>query len=194
MHEGDISAKVEIDTMETSNVYALGALAELKGELTIVNGKTYVSKVVDSMAVIGSSENVKAALFVFSQIHSWDTLSVTGGDDLASLVASSLKEYGIKAPAPFMVIGKPTAIDYHIVNLDPKSKDPSDHKKGAFVDTIKNRQLTLLGFYADDAQGVYTHHSSKTHVHFVEESSSLTGHVDDVMLGNNEFKLLIPKL
>lgn len=194
MHEGDISAMVEIDTMETSNLYALGALAELKGELTIIKGQTYVSKVVDSMAVIGSTENVKAALFVFSQIQSWDTLSVTGGDDLELLISSSLKEHGIMAPTPFMVIGKPTSVDYHIVNLDPKSKDSSNHKKGAFVDAIKNRQLTLLGFYADDAQGVYTHHDSKIHVHFVEESSSLTGHVDDVVLGNNEFKLLIPAL
>lgn len=193
MHKGDISTKVKIDTLDQVNLYGLGAVAQMQGEITVINGRTFVSKVDDSLAIQGSSENVKAALFVLSQIDQWDTLKVEGGDDLELLIASTLKERSTVIPTPFMVIGEPQMVSYHIINLDPNSKDKSDHKAGAFTDTIKNRALTLLGFYADDAQGIYTHHDSGMHVHFMEESSFLTGHVDDVVLGNNEFKLLIPK-
>ncbi len=192
-HEGDISGKVKIDTLDNVNLYGLGALAQMKGEITVVNGQIYVSKVVDSVAVIGSSENVNAALFVFSQIDKWDTLTIEGDDDLELLVSSTLKERGALTPTPFIVIGEPELVNYHIINLDPMSEDKSDHKAGSFTDTVENRAVTLLGFYADDAQGVYTHHDSKIHVHYVDGSSLLNGHVDEVKLGNNEFKLLIPK-
>lgn len=192
-HEGDISAKVKLDTVDHTNLYGIGALAKMKGEITVVNGQVYVSKVMDSTAVIGSSENVNASLFVFGHIDQWDTLTVTGGDDLELLIASTLKERKIDNPTPFMVIGKLEMLEYHIINLDSKSTDFSDHKAGAFTDTFKNRQVMILGFYANDAQGVYTHHDSKIHAHFVDPSSSLNGHVDDVILGNHNFKLLIPK-
>ena len=193
MHENDISGKVKIDSLDNVNLYGLGALAQMKGEITVVNGQIYVSKVVDSMAVLGSSENVNAALFVFSQVDKWDTLTIKGDADLELLIGNTLTERGSSTPTPFMVIGKPELVNYHIINLDPMSEDKSDHKAGAFTDSIENGALTLLGFYANDAQGVYTHHDSKIHVHFVDGGSLLNGHVDEVKLGNNEFKLLIPK-
>ncbi|MTI41429.1 acetolactate decarboxylase [Fulvivirga lutimaris] len=192
-HEGDVSGKVELDTLVKTHLYGLGALAGIKGEITLIDGQTYVSKVIDSTAVLGSTTNVEAALFVFSYVHEWDTVSVEGGDDLELLISANLEERNDFAPTPFMIIGRPDMVDYHIVNLDPKSENKADHKAGSFTDTIEKRQLTLVGFYANDAQGVYTHHDSNIHVHFVEESSSLTGHVDDVVLGEGEFKLLIPK-
>lgn len=193
MHQGDISGKVKIDTLNKTNLYGLGALANMNGEITLIDGKPYISKVIDSVAVIGSDKNVEAALLVFSHIDQWDTLTVEGGDDLELLISATLKERNTSVSTPFMILGRPDMVDYHILNHDPKSDNTADHKAGSFTGTIEKRLLTLIGFYADDAQGVYTHHDSKLHVHFVEASSSLTGHVDDVVLGNDDVKLLIPK-
>ena len=66
MHQGKYEARVAIDTLDKTNLYAVGALETLSGELTIINGEVFATKVQDDSIHLISDEEAKATLFVYA--------------------------------------------------------------------------------------------------------------------------------
>ena len=76
MRKGDISAKADLSELkELKNIYALGAIENLKGEIQIYNGKPFNTFVVDNMLVFDNSFDKKATLLVYASIEKWKTES-----------------------------------------------------------------------------------------------------------------------
>lgn len=193
-HEGNISAKILLDTLETKNLYGLGAVDSLRGEITVINGKVYASQLLDTVTVANRDAKVSAALLAYTYIAKWDTVEISRDEELEYLVERISDERNLPNSFPFIVYGQPQMLEYHIVNFDTKKGSFKDHKEGALNDHLSNVPVTILGFYSTEAAGVYIHHDSKTHLHFVNEKTALTGHVDNLIMGLKGYKLLIPKL
>ena len=192
MHQGKLAATIGLDTLDMQNMYGLGALDSLKGEVMVLNGVPFKSAVVDStVTMIQSSSG--ASLFVYSQVKMWDTLSVDSFDDISELVRSKIEERNQTEPTPFILLGSPAQINYHVINFDPEVSDISNHKEGAFNGAFTNEPVILLGFYATNAKGQYTHHDSNVHMHVIDEAKTMMGHVDDLLPGTGNFKLLLPR-
>lgn len=193
MHQGKYEARVAIDTLDKTNLYAVGALETLSGELTIINGEVFATKVQDDSIHLISDEEAKATLFVFAQVMEWDTLTIDSSDDLEQTITEIAESRNYDKPFPFLVKGSPNSTVYHVINFDPVNGDISKHKEGAKYDTLTNETVQLLGFYAANAKGVYTHHTTNMHVHLVNETGTKSGHLEEVDLTNQSFHLLIPK-
>jgi acetolactate decarboxylase len=58
--------------------------------------------------------------------------------------------------------------------------------------TDKNRIGKILGFYSIKHHAIFTHHSTNSHMHYLDGKSGLSGHVDDLVLGENVI-LRLPK-
>ncbi len=192
-HEGDFSAQISLDTLAMEHLFALGAVENLKGEITVLDGSIYVSEVADSMVVNVKKVAVPATLLAYSYISDWETISINIETTLEAAIEKVVKEKNIAQPLPFKIAMTPYRVNYHIINFDSRNGDRANHKSGALNDVLSKRRVTLLGFYATDARGIYTHHDSNVHLHFVEESTGLTGHVDELDLGTDQVKLMIPK-
>jgi acetolactate decarboxylase len=192
MHQGKIGATIQLDTLNATNLYGLGALDSLKGEVMVLNEQSFVSTVKNDSLLMSQSISIKASLFVYSYVSTWDTLNIYSFDDMATLVMAQIKERNQQEPLPFILIGSPALVKYHVINFDPEVSDISNHKEGAYIGELDNEPITLLGFYATAAQGIYTHHDSNVHMHMMNETNSVMGHVDTLESGNEMIYLLLP--
>lgn len=189
MHQGKFQARISLDTLMKTNIYGLGAMDSLSGELLILNGNVLQSFVqLDSLIVLNDA-NASATLLVYANVATWDTLNLSSTTDLEFELE---KVRDLSIPFPFMLIGKPL-IDYHVINFDSENGDFSKHKDGAFKGSLENEEVTILGFYSTNAKGIYTHHDSNMHLHVINDDQSVMGHVDAISLAGGAHKLLIPR-
>ncbi|MBC7921791.1 MAG: alpha-acetolactate decarboxylase, partial [Ferruginibacter sp.] len=92
---------------------------------------------------------------------------------------------------PFLVKGSASA-RFHIVNkTDHQLHTPESHRHSQ-VHFKADQPLTLLGFYSEQAQGIFTHHDSHLHVHLTTDDNQRSGHVEAVELKPG-MRLLLPK-
>jgi len=192
MHQGKFQARVKLDTLAQKGIYGLGAADSLGGEVMIVDGVVYESIVQDTTAIVNENANAEATLLVYAKVHKWDTLLVNNLDtDLEAFIARKAESHKLIAPFPFIVSGRPR-VKYHVINFDAKNGDIKNHKGGAYYDEINNEVSIVLGFYATDAKGIYTHHDSDVHMHVLNKNKTVMGHVEAIDFDGDNFQLLLP--
>jgi acetolactate decarboxylase len=200
---GNIKATTALSTLkDTPNLYALGALEDLQGEIQIFNGEVSVTSVNDGTIHNSNSYDHKAALLVYASVKDWIEVripdSATTANNFEIFVRSVATSEGIPTdkPFPFLVEGQVKSIDYHIINWDftDTVHTHEKHQQSGVKDQLIDNRVSMLGFYSEVHKGVFTHHSTNMHVHFRTEGdqSQIAGHVDGFLLGN-EMTLKLPK-
>lgn len=189
MHQGMIQSRIDLDTLVNSNLFALGAMDSLSGEVLVLSGEVIKSFAKDDTLVTERDTKTEATLLVYAEVTEWDTLEFASAEN----VESALVDYAEPSRAiPFLLLGQPS-LDYHVINFDAENGDFSTHKEGAFNGSIEDEEVIILGFYSTQAKGIYTHHDSNLHMHVITTNYSTMGHVDKLDLLDRSFKLLIPK-
>ena len=109
---GNIAGTISLDMLkEKENVYALGALEYLTGEIQIFNGEVVNSSVNDSTVVLTSSLNNNASLLVYTSVREWIEVEIpsqfTTKDEVEKFVFDTAIEKGINVenPFPFLLTG-----------------------------------------------------------------------------------------
>jgi acetolactate decarboxylase len=126
MFKGELYSKIDLDTISDKNgLYGLGPQTQLTGELLIVDGKSYVSKVVsDSTMTVQETYKTGAPFFVFGNVKEWKSVkipeTITDMKTLETFVDEQSKE--MKRPFAFKVSGTVSDATIHIQNLPPNSK------------------------------------------------------------------------
>ena len=192
MHQGDLKPRVALDSLKKKGLYAVGALDSLKGEILIENGHTLISTVDNGAVSVRNVNDEFATLLVASKVTSWDTLQIIG-DQLETVIGEKAEKLGLGNPFPLIIRGSFPVLQYHVINFDPATGDLSRHKEGAYHGDLSNQMVTIIGFYSDHHQGIFTHHDSNVHLHVRNEELSQMGHVDRIEPGSESFTLLLPK-
>jgi acetolactate decarboxylase len=202
MHSGDTGAKVQLaDLPSGRGVYALGALADLRGEVFIWDGRVLVSR---GEREDGGAERVRsgdaAALLVLSRVPSWQKLSVPRDLDQAAFerfVLDRARETGVDADRPFAFALRGPVFDLKWHVLSGKAGGAhGTHKMGhaasrAFA--AARSDGLLLGFYSGTAlEGVITHPGEQFHVHWASADLAKSGHVDAYRVAAGAELLLPP--
>jgi len=199
MHKGDISAKASLDTLNPIDLYGLGALEQLKGELIIIDGEPYLSRVLNGKIQIEKTYDARASLLVYSRVRAWEEYkireSINSLGELESLVEEKAIKQGIhiESPFPFRIRGKMDLFKWHVINW-PEGDTVHTHQKhilSGMNGTEENREVTILGFYSRHHQTIFTHHTSQMHLHVLTDDLQLAGHVDALTPGK-KFNLLLP--
>lgn len=195
MHEGRTGAVVEVARATGSEeVVAVGALADLTGEVTVFDGEAWLSYAeADGTArtVRTRTPSDSAALLVVGRLP--DAQWVTLEEDvpftaLADRIAALARERGVDTsrPFPFSVEGPLQDLTWHVVDGRKLQGGPSSHQAHAAAGVQGRRDSThgvLVGFYSTQHHGIFTHHDSDTHVHVVLAGENTSGHVDGVTVG-----------
>ncbi len=192
MHQGQLGAIIKIDSVLEPGVYALGALDSLAGEILILDGDLLVSTVLADSVQTGPIVNVHAALLVYAQVGNWQEFELST-ENWEETVLEYAQEQELEQPFPFMFKGAFPRLDYHVINYDTQKGDLSNHKSGAFKSQLDQTPVTILGFYSQSHQGLFTHHDAFTHMHVRNADGTAMGHVDYLESGNGSFTLLLPK-
>jgi acetolactate decarboxylase len=189
MRKGDLSNRIELDTIsDKQELYGLGPLSYLTGELLINNGKSYVSKVTsDSTMVVERSFDVSAPFFVYANVMEW-TEVVLPSDiktirDLESFIDDRTSDF--KRPFAFKLIGQVASALIHIQNLPEGTKvsSPEEAHQGQTNYTLNNEDAEIIGFFSTEHKGVFTHHNTFLHMHLITADESKMGHLDELEVG-----------
>lgn len=177
-------------------LFGLGPNDSLRGEITIMDGEIYLSKVgADGHPEVNTVDGIRAPFFVLSAVEHWS------GSTLLETIQhpKGLESYLVMAyhmqrePFAFIIEGTIASLTYHIQDLPleiPEGADLHGFKK---TYELEDTEVKILGFYSPGHQGVFTHKDSKIHLHFVSKDKKYSGHVDDFFIGDNEMKLYLPK-
>lgn len=201
MHKGDLSAKANLSVLDTiSNLYALGAIENLKGEIQIFNSEPYNSYVSDDSMAFDRTLQKSATLLVYSKVREWHSITIPGDirtkNDFETFIIRACEGKKIDASQafPFLLDGEFESIDWHVIDWVDGDLDHSHEKhiKSGLYGQLKNTTAQFLGFYSDSHHAIFTHHTTNMHIHMKTHDNKIAGHVDDFRLGQNMI-LKLPK-
>jgi acetolactate decarboxylase len=195
---GDDKGAISLDSLSTlPNLYALGPVAGLNGEITVFNSEPSIATIRDGQPVVEKTFHVEAPLLIYAQVAKWSEVPIPGPvhtvPDLESFVASRAKKAGIDmtAPFPFRVTAHCDQVAMHIVNRQGREvKGHEDHSKIQVKIPLTDADVELIGFWSDRQQMVLTHMGSNTHIHGRTVDGKVSGHVDDLRIHSG--KLFLP--
>lgn len=201
MHEGDISAKADLDNFKsTPHLYALGPLENLQGEILILDGVPYISTVQNAELNIGSAYTHKAALLVYSTVENWLSIKIPKEivtyQELEIFIEKMATENGIDTEIafPFLLEGAAKYIDWHVVrwNVADTEHTHEKHIHSGPHGQISFRDVEVLGFYSKHHHAIFTHHMTNMHMHFRTKDGVVAAHLDDITVGSR-MTLKLPK-
>jgi len=200
--EGKRDGKIVLSALpEGPGLIALGPIAGLTGEITIVDGNVSLARVGSDGLLQTSSERDAAAPFlVWADVSGgWAQsdlpTSVQTIADLEQFVVEQARKAGINGAFPFKVEGAPAKVSIHVLKADPSMPHPAGmdaHKEIQAHFEIAETPVTFAGFYSEEHEGVFTHMGAVSHIHTVTFDRSLSGHVESIEFGGGPFKVFLP--
>lgn len=199
MMNGDLSAHLDIDTLDKVHLYGLGPVAELKGEIMILDGKVFTTAK-DGNKLLNQQDKVsKAALLVYSNVEKWNAVSLSAAinsyAELEKLVETTAKKngYDTKMPFAFKINAVPEKATYHVIDWKKGVEHTMDnHKQFAYAGEMTNSPVTMLGFYSKHHQSIFTHHTTFIHVHLLDDKTKNVGHLDELQI-NGLLTIYLPE-
>jgi len=197
---------------DRDNLFAIGPVEGLDGEITIFNSKPYISKVRGNDYEVDHTLDYGAFFLVWSEQSEWKNVSIPNSvksyPELQKFVKEQAAMHGIEdgKPFPFQITGTPAEVKWHI-NVDRTggktiTKELFAKSKAGYV--VRNEPVDIIGFYSENHPGVFISQyapaikpnsgmKNAIHIHVVSRSSKATGHIDDITLGEG-MTLRLPKL
>ncbi len=191
-HEGRVALS---EIARDEHVYAVGALAGLRGEITIADSVVTVSSVgPDGSIQPHDDPDSEAALLVGQSVPRWQTIAVAedvSHDAFDEWITRSVAEAGLahEAPLVFAIAGEFSGVHLHVINgacpvharIKNLTIDPANEP---YVLDSERVLGTVVGVFAPDAVGKLTHPATSTHSHlvFIDATSGerVTGHLERV--------------
>ncbi len=190
VHGGDVAGKVPLPPFAgRQNLYAVGPVADMDGELTAMAGKIYIARVQDGDVKTSGTLPASASFLVWADVAAWKPPVPLGviaptHAQLEKRIEALAASAGIDTsqPFPFKLEGNLASVDYHVVVPKPSSSSPGGHSDGAKNLSAKNVEAEVIGFFSKHHEGVFTHRGSFAHLHVVERNGH-SGHVDEISAG-----------
>ena len=184
MWKGELKGKIATDSLNTEETYGLGPVEFLKGEILLIEGQSYVSKVVDSIShEVNKVPSVSAPFFVYSSNSNLKVVEFNRDN----YTLKELEEYinlmyiDYDQPLLIRIDGIFENIKVHSVNLPEGKKvsSPDEAHQGLTQYDFKNISGSLIGFFSRHHKAVFTHHDSFFHAHFISDDREVLGHIDE---------------
>jgi hypothetical protein len=185
LREGSTEGRVDLQIAAAPGSIAVGALAGLAGEVTVLDGRVLVAipAGTDGVEVRDAVPGERAALLFLARVERWEEVPLpdcASYEALEDAIRSALAACG-HDPAvavPVRVRGVAEEYSAHVVAgacpiAQPDGPPP---RRLRATDT----PIVLAGFYADAAAGRLTHHDRSSHFHLVAPGAM--GHLDAIRL------------
>lgn len=198
MWKGKLYGNINLDTIANkTNLYGLGPVEYLAGEIMIIDGKSYKSTVVSDTAMkVEETYAIKAPFLGYANIKNWAKQSLPDSIQTIAQLEKYLDEITASSPRPFMfkLSGTVENATIHIVNLPKGAKvsSPDDAHKGQKNYELKNESSDIVGFFSTKHKAILTHHDTFLHLHLITSNRQKMGHLDNVLFKKGTMKLFLP--
>lgn len=198
MWKGQLQGNIYLDSIANKNLLnGLGPLDSLSGEILILDGKSYISRVLtDSTMEVKENFDARAPFFAYAPITAWTT------EDLPDSVQNlqqlehflGVRSQASQNPFLFKVSGIIEDATIHVVNLPSGTKvsSPEEAHLGRTFYSLKNEPVDLVGFYSKNHKTIFTHHDTFIHIHLINSKRDKMGHLDEVRFKKQSIKLNLP--
>jgi acetolactate decarboxylase len=196
MHQGDLSEKVRLDSLNTQGIYGLGAATDLRGEWVIWDGQAWLSRVEAGKIVTERRDTGSATLLVWSKMPcslNGDT-SISFKDEAslqqAIIAMATARGIDIREPFPFWLEGE-AEINWHVINWPAGDSvhTHEKHQKAGIQGRSKLKNAQIIGFYSPKHAGIFTHHSTRLHMHLLDTNAPLAAHIDGIKGKKMSFRI-----
>jgi alpha-acetolactate decarboxylase len=194
-HTGDAAAKIALrEVPGTAGTYAVGALAGLRGEVIVWDGKLLVTR---GHSAEGRTEPAAAddaaTLFALAKVTAWEEVGVPADMKQPEFEAFVVKQAAARGlpstePFPFLVRGDFPNVLWHVVTGQAggghgdTARHGAAHGQGHARNRVfdeRNAAGMMVGFYSGDAlEGVISHPGERFHLHYASGDLARSGHVD----------------
>jgi acetolactate decarboxylase len=198
MWKGQLHGNITLDTIANkTNLYGLGLIEYLAGEILIIDGKSYKSTVTsDTTMKVEETYNIKAPFFGYANIAKWTEQNLPDSIQTIQQLETYLDKVTKNSQRPFMfkLSGTVEQATIHIVNLPKGSKvsSPDEAPKGQKNYELKNEQSDIIGFFSTEHKAIFTHHDTYLHMHLMTTDGKKMGHLDEVLFKKGTMKLYLP--
>lgn len=171
---------------EAGNMYALGPVSGIKGEIAMWNSDPLMGMVVNGKPTIVRDPDAHGSWLVWSQVKGWKAVPMPNRSLNYAEINTALEELasanGItdpNLPLPFLVKGMIETASVHIVNYQDDGK-PMTKEKVAILKTrfhLNNEAVAVLGFRS-------SRHSTNPpgNIHMHARTADAIYHIDEVKL------------
>lgn len=192
--QDDLTAKADLSMlMDEPDVYAIGAMEGLKGEIQILGSQVLNSRKGSEgeMLEMDSTYLASAAMLVYTRVPEWQEFEIPRAIltleqfDNWLFNTASKAGHNMDQPLPFLVHGLPRKLNWHIIDWNPSigAHSKQNHINSGIQGVFLEEETDIIGFYSRNHKGVFTHHDSNIHMHFVLDNKKLAGHVDKILFG-----------
>lgn len=191
IQKGDLSAHVNLETLsDIAHLYAVGPIEGLKGEITIYNGESSIATIESERPTIYSSLQYSALFLAYASASRWKQITIdkaiSGLDNVEACIQNIAKQHNVdtQKPFPFRIEGIVDSLNYHIIyKSDNAPHNKTEHQRAKQKFSVYNSRVLIIGFWTDlESQGLYTHPNKRTHLHFMLEDKTESGHIDNIQL------------
>lgn len=198
MWEGQLAGLVAIDTLAFPGTFGLGPLEYLQGEITVMDGRSFISYMEnDGTVVVEEQTQVSAPFFVHQHVAEWEEFAIDEDViDLPALDAFLFRQFEEReAPFFFRFRGSITEGTAHVMDVPPGStiKGPADAHASQKHFMVHDAEVELIGVFSTKHKTVFTHHDSNIHVHLITMDRKLMGHLDRLLMNPSRMRLEVAK-
>lgn len=173
--------------------YGVGAIAGMRGEILLWDGKLLVSRGHSTKGETGPAMSTdEAVLLVQAKVDGWQEVKITSDMTQAqfeAFVVATAKKLGLDGEKafPFAVRGSSLNVVWHVVTgaaPTAGAHGSGTHDQGHAQARVFREPAaaagTLLGFHTGAAlEGIASHPGERFHVHYASADFSVSGHVDE---------------
>jgi acetolactate decarboxylase len=200
MH-GKLAAMLDLRTLtKVRHLYAVGPIEQLRGEVTIAEGRPSLARVgADGAVHVSESFEAGAPFLVWAEVPVWQTVpipsEVRSFADLEAFVPRAALSAGLdpQQPLPFLIRGRHDLIEFHVLNRVGDAPHGMEmHKKIQVAFELARVDAIIVGFHSAAHRGIFTPMDSAMHIHFQTADNSKSGHIQKLELGKH-LSLAFPK-
>ncbi len=191
-----------LDVTAKPGAYGVGSLAGLEGEVTILDGVVTMSTPDgDGLHTAHDLGSATATLLTVGYVGDWDARVLEesiGGIALENAIREAAADLGLAPlqPFPFVILGDTAAYEAHVINGACPAAQPD------LADTFQPwriqsdgqpQEIAVVGIYAENQQGIMTHHDSNVHMHVLAGGGTApawTAHLDSLQIDAGAMLLL----
>ena len=188
LKEGDTAGKIDLLFLHGRSIHAVGALAELRGEIAVVDGVVRVSYGDRGVHRRGRRGD-EAAFLVAARVRDWDGEAVPSRLDLEGLADwVSLRLSNSPWPdariVPIRIEGEMEFEGHVLAGYCPHASASPPEGAQAPLNLNYAGVATIIGFYSDLPPGEVAHHGSSFHLHAVSKIDGewVVSHVDQLLV------------
>src|SRR5688572_6797738 len=197
----DTTNAIYLDTINPHRrLYGLGPLAGMSGEILIIDGRPYVSKINRSNKNrVRMTFDARSPYFVYTHVRGWQEAelpedSILNNQNLGNHLEFLAKKQGIDVnkPFPFMLKGEFKKLTYHISYM-PKKNSKSKKPLPEETKTLSDANVIIVGFFSKNHQGIFTQPGSNVVMSFMTTSAYRVGQIDELVLRGKRVQLMLPE-